>query len=88
MGRAVPEGTAQPNYAALGERIKHLLTDNGSAFRSLLFNKNLSGAGHHICQQTERTGWLPAFLAYYNARRSHSALSYNATASRSIAACV
>jgi len=32
------------------------------------------------CQ--ERTAWLPAFLAYYNARRPHSALGYQAPASR------
>ena len=30
----------------------------------------------------ERTAWLPAFLAYYNARRPHSALSYKPPASR------
>ncbi|MCX7815742.1 MAG: integrase core domain-containing protein, partial [Tepidimonas ignava] len=30
----------------------------------------------------ERTAWLPAFLAYYNARRLHSALGYKPPASR------
>jgi transposase InsO family protein len=30
----------------------------------------------------ERTAWLPAFLAYYNARRPHSALGYKPPASR------
>lgn len=30
----------------------------------------------------ERTAWLPAFLAYYNTRRPHSALSYLPPASR------
>lgn len=30
----------------------------------------------------ERTDWLPAFLAYYNARRPHLALGYKPPASR------
>ncbi|HEY4371567.1 MAG TPA: integrase core domain-containing protein, partial [Burkholderiales bacterium] len=30
----------------------------------------------------ERTSWLPAFLAYYNIRRPHSALNYRPPASR------
>jgi transposase InsO family protein len=30
----------------------------------------------------ERTAWLPAFLAFYNARRPHSALAYKPPASR------
>lgn len=30
----------------------------------------------------ERTSWLPAFLAYYNSRRPHSALGYKPPASR------
>jgi len=30
----------------------------------------------------QRTAWLPAFLAYYNARRPHSALGYQPPASR------
>ena len=30
----------------------------------------------------ERTAWLPSFLAYYNARRPHSALGYKPPASR------
>ena len=30
----------------------------------------------------ERTAWLPAFLAFYNARRPHSALGYKPPASR------
>ena len=30
----------------------------------------------------ERTAWLPAFLAYYNSRRPHSALDYKPPASR------
>ena len=30
----------------------------------------------------ERTAWLPAFLAFYNARRPHSALGYRPPASR------
>ena len=30
----------------------------------------------------ERSAWLPAFLAYYNARRPHSALGFQPPASR------
>ena len=101
------------HYAALGVRIKRLLTDNGSAYRSILFNKTCQALGikhtytkpyrpqtngkaerfiqtclrewaygRTYANSTERTAWLPAFLAYYNARRPHSALSYKPPASR------
>ena len=101
------------HYAALGVKITRLLTDNGSAYRSTLFNKTCQALGikhiftRHYRPQTngkaerfiqtclrewaygriwtnsaERTGWLPAFLAYYNARRPHSALAYKPPASR------
>lgn len=101
------------HYAALGVKIKRLITDNGSAYRSKLFAKTCQALGikHSFtkpyCPQTngkaerfiqtclrewaygrvwansaERTAWLPAFLAYYNARRPHSALGYRPPASR------
>jgi transposase InsO family protein len=101
------------HYAALGVKISRLLTDNGSAYRSMLFNKTCQALGirhtftRHYRPQTngkaerfiqtclrewaygriwmnskERTEWLPAFLAYYNARRPHSALGYKPPASR------
>jgi transposase InsO family protein len=104
---------AVAHYAALGVKIKRLLTDNGSAYRSVLFNKTCQALGikHTFTRpyrpqtngkaerfiQTclrewaygrvwlnsrERTAWLPAFLAYYNARRPHSALGYKPPASR------
>lgn len=99
--------------AALGVRIKRLLTDNGSAYRSMLFNKTCQALGikhtytkpyrpltdgkaerfiqaclrewahgRTYANSTERTTWQPAFLAYYNARRPHSALGYKPPASR------
>ena len=104
---------AVAHYAALGVRIERLITDNGSAYRSRLFNKTCQALGikHTFTRpyrpqtngkaerfiQTclrkwaygriwatsdERTAWLPAFLAYYNARRPHSALGYKPPASR------
>jgi transposase InsO family protein len=104
---------AVAHYAALGVKIKRLLTDNGSAYRSRLFAKTCQALGikHTFTRpyrpqtngkaerfiQTclrewaygrawahsdERTSWLPSFLAYYNARRPHSALGYKPPASR------
>lgn len=101
------------HYAALGVTIKRLITDNGSAYRSRLFNNTCQALGikHTFTRpyrpqtngkaerfiQTclrewaygrawshsdQRTAWLPAFLAYYNARRPHSALGYKPPASR------
>lgn len=103
---------AVAHYAALGVKIRRLLTDNGSAYRSQLFARVCQDLGiRHIftrpyrpqtngkaerfiqtclsewaydrvwCNSAERTGWLPAFLAYY-ARRPHSALGYKPPASR------
>lgn len=101
------------HYAALGVKIKRLLTDNGPAYRSRLFAQTClamgikhtftrpyrpqtNGKAERFIQtclrewaygrtwqnSTERTAWLPAFLAYYNARRPHSALGYKPPASR------
>lgn len=102
---SVPKGSALEylkaavaHYAALGVKIERLITDNGSAYRSRLFNKTCQALGikHTFTRpyrpqtngkaerfiQTclrewaygrvwatsdERTAWLPAFLAYYNA---------------------
>ena len=104
---------AVDHYAALGVKIKRLLTDNGAAYRSSLFARTCQSLGikHTFTRpyrpqtngkaerfiqtclrewaygrvwrnSAERTGWLPAFLAYYNARRPHSALGYKPPASR------
>lgn len=104
---------AVAHYQALGVRIKRLITDNGSAYRSRLFahtcqalgikhtftrpyRPQTNGKAERFIQtclrewaygrvwanSAERTGWLPAFLAYYNARRPHSALAYQPPASR------
>ena len=101
------------HYAALGVRIKRLITDNGSAYRSRLFARTCEALGIKHCltrpyrpqtngkaerfiqtclrewayarsyaNSNERTAWLPAFLAYYNTRRPHSALGYKPPASR------
>jgi transposase InsO family protein len=104
---------AVAHYAALGVKIKRLLTDNGPAYRSQLFARTClalgikhtftrpyrpqtNGKAERFIQtclrewaygriwrnSAERTAWLPAFLAYYNARRPHSALGYKPPASR------
>ena len=104
---------AVAHYEALGVRIKRLLTDNGSAYRSKLFAKTCQALGirHTFTKpyrpqtngkaerfiqtclrewaygriwsnSAERIAWLPAFLAYYNARRPHSALGYKPPCSR------
>lgn len=104
---------AVAHYAALGVKIKRLLTDNGPAYRSRLFARTClalgirhtftrpyrpqtNGKAERFIQtclrewaygrswrnSTERTTWLPKFLAYYNARRPHSALGYKPPASR------
>jgi transposase InsO family protein len=104
---------AVAHYTALGVKIKRLLTDNGSAYRSRIFGKTCQALGikHTFTKpyrpqtngkaerfiqtclrewaygrtwnnSAERTAWLPSFLAYYNARRPHSALGYKPPASR------
>jgi len=104
---------AVAHYAAIGVRIKRLITDNGSAYRSRLFARTCEALGikhsytrpyrpqtngkaerfiqtclrewayaRSYANSAERTSWLPAFLAYYNSRRPHSALGYKPPASR------
>jgi transposase InsO family protein len=104
---------AVAHYKALGVTVKRLLTDNGSAYRSRLFDKTCQALGikHTFTRpyrpqtngkaerfiqtclrewaygrvwnnSAERTAWLPSFLAYYNARRPHSALGHQPPASR------
>ncbi len=104
---------AVAHYAALGVKIRRLLTDNGAAYRSQLFARTCqtlgirhtftrpyrpqtNGKAERFIQtclrewaygrvwrnSAERADWLPAFLAYYNARRPHSALGYKPPASR------
>jgi transposase InsO family protein len=104
---------AVAHYAALGVRIRRVLTDNGSAYRSRLFARTCAALGikhsftrpyrpqtngkaerfiqtclrewayaRSYANSAERTSWLPAFLAYYNSRRPHSALGYKPPASR------
>jgi len=104
---------AVTHYATLGVRVKRVLTDNGSAYRSRLFARTCQALGikhsftrpyrpqtngkaerfiqtclrewayaRSYANSAERTSWLPAFLAYYNARRPHSALGNRPPASR------
>jgi len=71
---------------ALG--IKHSFTrhyrpqTNGKAERFIQTCLREWAYGRLWANSDQRTAWLPAFLAYYNARRPHSALGYQPPASR------
>lgn len=68
--------------------IKHTFTrhyrpqTNGKAERFIQTCLREWAYGRLWANSNERTAWLPAFLAYYNARRPHSALGYLPPASR------
>ena len=71
---------------ALG--IKHTFTrhyrpqTNGKAERFIQTCLREWAYGRIWQNSSERTAWLPSFLAYYNTRRPHSALGYQPPASR------
>jgi len=71
---------------ALG--IKHSFTrsyrpqTNGKAERFIQTCLREWAYGRVWANSAQRSSWLPAFLAYYNTRRAHSALGYKPPASR------
>jgi transposase InsO family protein len=71
---------------ALG--IKHTFTrpyrpqTNGKAERFIQTCLREWAYARSYANSAERTAWLPAFLAYYNTRRPHSALGFKPPASR------
>ena len=71
---------------ALG--IKHSFTQpyrpqtNGKAERFIQTCLREWAYARSYANSNERTSWLPAFLAYYNSQRPHSALGYKPPASR------
>jgi transposase InsO family protein len=71
---------------ALG--IKHSFTrpyrpqTNGKAERFIQTCLREWAYARSYANSAERTSWLPAFLAYYNSRRPHSALGYKPPSSR------
>ena len=68
--------------------IKHTFTKpyrpqtNGKAQRFIQTCLREWAYGRIWANSAERTAWLPSFLAYYNARRPHSALGYKPPAAR------
>ena len=68
--------------------IKHSFTrpyrpqTNGKAERFIQTCLREWAYARSYANSAERTSWLPAFLAYYNSRRPHSALGYKPPASR------
>ncbi|MCG3774349.1 MAG: hypothetical protein JW395_1169 [Nitrospira sp.] len=74
--------------ACLALGIKHIFTrpyrpqTNGKAERFIQTCLREWAYGRTWNNSAQRTAWLPAFLAYYNTRRPHSALGYAPPASR------
>uniref|UniRef100_UPI00119D652A integrase core domain-containing protein n=1 Tax=Bordetella genomosp. 13 TaxID=463040 RepID=UPI00119D652A len=85
-GSAYRSGLFAKTCLALG--IKHTFTrpyrpqTNGKAERFIQTCLREWAYGRTWNTSDERCDWLPAFLAYYNIRRPHSALGYNPPASR------
>jgi transposase InsO family protein len=105
-------GEVQAHFASLGVQLERILSDNGSAYRSLLLKAELPrlGIAHSFTRvrrpqtngkaerfiRTAMEEWgavryansqqrddaLPAWLAYYNQRRNHSAIGHQAPVSR------
>lgn len=85
-GSAYRSGLFAKTCQALG--IKHTFTrpyrpqTNGKAERFIQTCLREWAYGRTWNTSEERGAWLPSFLAYYNARRPHSALGYQPPASR------
>ncbi len=75
-------GDRRDSVGGAGWEVAHVAIDDHSRAGFVQTCLRERAYGRAWANSAERTAWLPAFLAYYNARRPHSALGYRPPASR------